>query len=151
MSAEEAQVAGVTVPLQVVIMNVSRDYEARTRTGAVLERPARAPEKEKAADGDDDVVSPPRNVRLSDAEVAVAVDRLAREHGCRRALVFHTTNENATNFVDACDEVFASMDSKATAVRVSGGNRVIQRRFNVGVMRARLPGKTFTLRDRSER
>ena len=35
--------------------------------------------------------------------------------------------------------------------RVLGRKRVIQRRFNVGVPRARVPEKTFTLRDRSER
>ena len=32
-----------------------------------------------------------------------------------------------------------------------GGNRVIQRRFNVGVPRARVPQKDVHVRDRSER
>ncbi|KAK7254540.1 hypothetical protein SO694_0001143 [Aureococcus anophagefferens] len=39
----------------------------------------------------------------------------------------------------------------ATSVARLGSKRVIQRRFNVSVPRARVPGKASTLRDRSER
>ena len=41
-------------------------------------------------------------------------------------------------------------DAEADVERL-GRTRVIQRRFNVSVPRARVPGKASTLRDRSER
>jgi len=45
----------------------------------------------------------------------------------------------------------SKVDRAASEATRRGRTRVIQRRFNVSVPRARVPGKASTLRDRSER
>ena len=115
MAAEEAQNAGVTVPLDVVVLNVARGWDADVA---------------KTLEGLD--------VAVGDAEVAVALKRAAEDHGCSRALVFHNSNARAARFVEACDRVFAKLDGgvAVASARVSGAAKPRERERTLDFLRS---------------
>ena len=117
--------------------NISRNEWTATERGAV------------------EVVAPVSRPGVDEEEsVAEAVDPEGRALDAGRAGRHEGDEEGRDDpRVEEDDADDAVPDEFAEAVRVHdlGGKRVRQRRFNVGVPRARAPEQTVTLRNRSER